>query len=148
MNNKRLEKELNNIKNEPLPNILIEQNKDNLREFFIEMIGPDDTPYEKGIFNLELFLPREYPIVPPKIRFLTKIYHPNIDKLGRICISILKSEWSPALTIKSVLLSIQSLLADPNINDPLDTKIGEHWLNNKVDALNLAIRMTRELAIK
>jgi len=67
-----------------------------------------------GIFKLELFLPEEYPMAPPKVRFLTKIYHPNIDKLGRICLDILKDKWSPALQIRTVLLSIQALLSEPN----------------------------------
>ncbi len=67
-----------------------------------------------GIFKLELFLTEEYPMAPPKVRFLTKIYHPNIDKLGRICLDILKDKWSPALQIRTVLLSIQALLSAPN----------------------------------
>ena len=67
-----------------------------------------------GIFKLELFLTEDYPMAPPKVRFLTKIYHPNIDKLGRICLDILKDKWSPALQIRTVLLSIQALLSAPN----------------------------------
>jgi ubiquitin-conjugating enzyme E2 N len=71
-----------------------------------------------GIFKLELFLPADYPMAPPKVRFLTKMYHPNIDKLGRICLDILKDKWSPALQIRTVLLSIQALLVSPCSGGP------------------------------
>ncbi len=78
------------------------------------MDGPKDSPYENGKFKLELFLPDEYPMVSPKVRFLTKIYHPNIDKVGRICLDVLKDKWTPALQIRTILLSIQALLSSPN----------------------------------
>jgi ubiquitin-conjugating enzyme E2 N len=143
---KRIEKEFISIINDPIPNIFVEKSDSNSREFFILMNGPNETPYENGKFKLEMFLPENYPMNPPKIRFLTKIYHPNIDRIGRICISTLKNEWTPALQIRTVLLSIQSLLSDPNINDPLDTKIGEHWLEKKNEAIEMAKQMTREYA--
>jgi len=66
--------------------------QDNLRYFAVAIEGPGDSPYENGVFQLELFLPADYPMAPPKVRFLTKIYHPNVDKLGRICLDILKDE--------------------------------------------------------
>ena len=80
-----------------------------------------------GVFRLELFLPEEYPMSAPKVRFLTKIYHPNIDKLGRICLDILKDKWSPALQIRTVLLSVQALLSAPNPDDPLANDVAEHY---------------------
>ena len=70
----------------------------------------------------------------PKVRFLTKIYHPNIDKLGRICLDILKDQWTPALQIRTVLLSIQALLSTPNPKDPLANDVAQHWINNLQDA--------------
>lgn len=88
-----------------------------------------------GIFKLELFLPSDYPMAPPKVRFLTRIYHPNIDKLGRICLDILKDKWSPALQIRTVLLSIQALLSAPNPDDPLANDVADHWKTDEAGAV-------------
>ena len=74
-------------------------------------------------------------MAPPKVRFLTKIFHPNVDKLGRICLDILKDKWSPALQIRTVLLSIQALLSAPNPDDPLDNNVAELWKKNEPEAL-------------
>ncbi|CAM8906370.1 unnamed protein product [Rhodiola kirilowii] len=86
------------------PGISASPSEDNMRYFNVMILGPTQSPYEGGVFKLELFLPEEYPMAAPKVRFLTKIYHPNIDKLGRICLDILKDKWSPALQIRTVLL--------------------------------------------
>jgi ubiquitin-conjugating enzyme E2 N len=87
-----------------------------------------DTDYKTGgRFNLELFLPDDYPMCPPRIRFLTRIYHPNIDRLGRICLDVLKNNWSPALQIRTILLSIQALLGAPNPDDPLNEAVAKQW---------------------
>jgi ubiquitin-conjugating enzyme E2 N len=75
---------------------------------------------------------------PPKVRFLTKIYHPNIDKLGRICLDVLKDKWSPALQIRTGLLSIQALLSSPEPDDPLDTTVADHFKGNKAEAESVA----------
>lgn len=72
--------------------------------------GPADSPYERGIFEMTIRFPCDYPFKPPKVAFTTKIYHPNIAPNGGICLDILKQQWSPALTISKVLLSICSLL--------------------------------------
>lgn len=112
--------------------------EDNYRYFKIAMGGPPDTPYENGTYKLELFLPEQYPMEPPKVRFLTKIYHPNIDKLGRICLDILKDKWTPALQIRTVLLSIQSLLSAPNAEDPLDPAVADHFKLNLKEAMQVA----------
>lgn len=92
-------------------------------KLFLAIQGPDGTPYEKGVFKLEIGIPERYPLEPPKVRFLTQIYHPNIDEGGRICLNILvmppKGGWTPSLNISTVLTSIQSLLAEPNPDDGL-----------------------------
>ena len=110
--------------------------------------GPQDSPFEGGVFELELFLPEEYPMAPPKVRFLTKIYHPNIDTLGRICLDILKDKWSPALQIRTVLLSIQALLSAPNPDDPLAEKIAKEWKEDEAAALGKAKEWTQRFAMK
>jgi ubiquitin-protein ligase len=75
---------------EPVEGVNATPYEDNVRYFNVAIAGPIDSPYQGGLFRLELFLPAEYPMGPPKVRFLTKLYHPNIDRLGRICLDILK----------------------------------------------------------
>jgi ubiquitin-conjugating enzyme E2 N len=137
---RRILKEIERMQKHSIPGISATPHADNLRYFDIIIAGPDETPYAGGIFNLEMFLPEEYPMCPPKVRFLTKIYHPNIDRLGRICLDILKDNWSPALKIDKVCLSIQLLLQNPNPDDPLDNKIAEIWKSS----LDTAHKTARE----
>merc|ERR1712146_59180 len=100
---RRIIKETQRLVSEPAPGISATPHESNLRYFDVIIAGPSSSPYEGGVFKLELFLSEDYPMAPPKVRFLTKIYHPNIDKLGRICLDILKDKWSPALQIRTVL---------------------------------------------
>ncbi|KAJ1954228.1 Ubiquitin-conjugating enzyme E2 35, partial [Dipsacomyces acuminosporus] len=87
---KRILKEVERLTKDPAPGIDAQPHEGNIRYFNVVMDGPDQSPYQGGHFKLELFLPEEYPMSPPKVRFLTRMYHPNIDKLGRICLDILK----------------------------------------------------------
>jgi len=116
---KRLNKELAELRNNGISNISAGPINDNMFEWEAVIIGPVDTPYEGGIFKLNISIPTNYPFKPPIIIFTTRIYHPNISPSGSICLDILKNQWSPALTISKTLLSICSLLSDPNPNDPL-----------------------------
>ncbi|WWC71649.1 ubiquitin-conjugating enzyme E2 N [Kwoniella pini CBS 10737] len=143
---KRILKETERLMADSPPGISAAPKDDNLRHFDVTVTGPESSPYEGGIFKLELFLPEEYPMNPPKVRFLTKIYHPNIDKLGRICLDILKDKWSPALQIRTVLLSIQALLGAPNPDDPLANDVAQHWKENQSAAIEQAREWTRQFA--
>jgi len=144
--NRRIQKETQRLAEEPVPGIYANPDPANSRYFHVQIAGPIQSPFEGGLFSLELFLPDDYPMVPPKVRFLTKLYHPNVDKLGRICLDILKSKWSPALQIRSVLLSIQALLSSPNPDDPLDNGVAEQWIHNEAEALRTAAEWTRRFA--
>ncbi|XP_065182996.1 ubiquitin-conjugating enzyme E2 N [Sycon ciliatum] len=143
---KRILKETQRLMQEPVSGIEAVPDDNNARYFHVVVAGPRDSPFEGGTFKLELFLPEEYPMSAPKVRFMTKIYHPNIDKLGRICLDILKDKWSPALQIRTVLLSIQALLSAPNPDDPLDTTVAEQWKTNEAVAIQTARQWTRQYA--
>jgi|UniRef100_A0A914WBU9 ubiquitin-conjugating enzyme E2 N len=140
---RRITKETQRLMQDPVPGISAIPDETNARYFHVIIAGPDGSPFAGGVFKLELFLPEEYPMAAPKVRFMTKIYHPNIDKLGRICLDILKDKWSPALQIRTVLLSIQALLSAPNPDDPLATDVAEMWKTNEAHAIRTAQEWTR-----
>lgn len=110
------------------------------------IVGPDDSPYAGGVFFLNIHFPTDYPFKPPKITFSSKIYHPNINSNGSICLDILKDQWSPALTIAKVLLSISSLLTDPNPDDPLVPEIAKLYKEDKSAFEEKAREWTRKYA--
>ena len=123
---KRIENELKCIIEDPPLNCSAGPiNNDNLFLWNGTIIGPTESPYSGGIFKLEIKFSEDYPFKPPKIKFLTKILHPNINSYGSICLDILNSNWSPILSISNVLLSICSLLTDPNPDDPLNASISK-----------------------
>jgi ubiquitin-conjugating enzyme E2 A len=89
------------------------------------VVGPTDTPWEGGIFKLSLEFPQDYPTSPPKVKFLSPVFHPNVYQDGSICLDTLKANWSPALDVTALLISIQSLLADPNPASPANAVAAE-----------------------
>ena len=121
----RIKNELKRLLNDTPANCSAGPINDDLFNWQATVIGPTDSPYESGVFYLDIRFPEDYPFKPPRIFFTTKIYHPNINSNGGICLDILKDQWSPALTISKVLLSICSLLTDPNPDDPLMIDIAE-----------------------
>lgn len=111
------------------------------------IMGPPDSPYAGGVFVVTIHFPPDYPFKPPKVAFRTKVFHPNINSNGSICLDILKEQWSPALTISKVLLSICSLLTDPNPDDPLVPEIAHMYKNDKPKYESTARNWTQKYAM-
>lgn len=144
---KRILKEMQELSNDANANISAGPVDDtNIFAWSATMIGPKDSPYEDGIFLLKINFPNNYPFKPPQITFDTKIFHPNISSSGSICLDILQSNWSPALTITKTLLSISSLLTDPNPDDPLDATAGRLYKSNREEFNNKAKEYTIQYA--
>lgn len=149
---RRIEKELKDLENDPPVNC--SAGPSGKRDADVDMfkwsatiIGPENSVYEGGIFFLNIQFPREYPFKPPKLNFKTRIYHPNISNSGSICLDILKDQWSPALTISKVLLSICSLLTDPNPDDPLVPAIATIYETDREEYDITAKEWTRKYAM-
>ena len=143
---KRLQKELSEIQKDTPANCSAGPNNNDLFNWEATIIGPTETPYEGGIFKLKILFPADYPFKPPKITFETRIYHPNINANGGICLDILKDQWSPALNITKVLLSICSLLDEPNPDDPLMPEIAQLFKSNRAEFNRIAREHTIQYA--
>lgn len=128
---KRIQKELSDLQRDPPAHCSAGPVGDDLFHWQATIMGPPDSAYQGGVFFLTVHFPTDYPFKPPKIAFTTKIYHPNINSNGSICLDILRSQWSPALTVSKVLLSICSLLCDPNPDDPLVPDIAQIYKSDK-----------------
>jgi len=143
----RLNKELLELKNNPPSNCSAGLVDDDIFHWQATIIGPEDTPYSGGIFELRIDFPQDYPFKPPNIIFITKIYHCNINISGNICLDILKDQWSPALTICKVLLSICSLMNDQNPDDPLRPEAADMYVTNYELFVETAKRSTLLYAV-
>ncbi|KAK4227248.1 ubiquitin-conjugating enzyme/RWD-like protein [Podospora fimiseda] len=125
---KRLQTELMQLMTSPAPGVSAFPSADgNLLSWRATIEGPEDTPYAGLTFKLSFEFPGNYPYQPPQVLFRTPIYHPNVDFSGRICLDILKDKWTAAYNIQTVLLSLQSLLGEPNNNSPLNGEAAELW---------------------
>ena len=103
----------------------------NFRHWKGRIKGPIDTCYAGGIFDVDIVIPDDYPFKPPKIKFDTKIWHPNISSVtGAICLDMLKNEWTPALTIRTALISLQALMCEPVPNDPQDAVVAKQYMSD------------------
>ncbi|KAK4116174.1 hypothetical protein N656DRAFT_774372 [Canariomyces notabilis] len=125
---KRLQTELMQLMTSPAPGVSAFPSADgNLLSWRATIEGPADTPYSGLTFKLSFEFPSNYPYSPPTVLFRTPIYHPNVDFSGRICLDILKDKWTAAYNTQTVLLSLQSLLGEPNNTSPLNGEAAELW---------------------
>uniref|UniRef100_A0A672HHY9 E2 ubiquitin-conjugating enzyme n=1 Tax=Salarias fasciatus TaxID=181472 RepID=A0A672HHY9_SALFA len=95
------------------------------------IFGPEGTPFEDGTFKLTIEFTEEYPNKPPTVRFVSKMFHPNVYADGSICLDILQNRWSPTYDVSSILTSIQSLLDEPNPNSPANSQAAQLYQENK-----------------
>ena len=147
MSAKRILKELKDLEHDPPAGCSAgPQTENDLYNWSATLLGPDDTPYAGGVFTLAIQFPTDYPFKPPKVAFTTKVYHPNINAQGGICLDILKDQWSPALSISKVLLSISSLLDEPNPKDPLVPEVARLYETNRAEFNRIAREWTFQYA--
>ncbi|KAI1692918.1 ubiquitin-conjugating enzyme domain-containing protein [Ditylenchus destructor] len=144
----RLWKELNDFHTNPLAECSAGPNGDDMFTWLATVMGPPDSPYSGGVFNLEVVFPADYPFMPPKVNFMTSIYHPNVNETGEIgWLDILTSNWSPALSLDKVLRSIFDLLAEPNAYDPLMPDIACLYIENRAQFEITARDWTQQYAM-
>ncbi|XP_046338739.1 ubiquitin-conjugating enzyme E2 T-like [Haliotis cracherodii] len=133
--NVRMKREIQMMSESPPHGISCWPKDDKIDHLEAQIVGGEGTPYEGGIFKLEIQIPERYPFEPPKVRYVTPIYHPNIDNGGRICLDTLKmppkGAWKPCLNVGTVLTSLQLLMAEPNPEDPLMTDISNEFKYNR-----------------
>ncbi|KAK1072935.1 hypothetical protein LTR12_001571 [Friedmanniomyces endolithicus] len=137
---KRLQSELMTLMTSPTPGLSAFPSNTDITKWNATVTGPTDTPYANLTFKLTLAYPSNYPYAPPEVLFKTPVYHPNVDMSGRICLDILKpggqgkeGAWSAVLNTSSVLLSIQSLLGEPNNASPLNGEAALLWDRDQVE---------------
>ncbi|KAI1798485.1 ubiquitin-conjugating enzyme/RWD-like protein [Ganoderma leucocontextum] len=139
---KRIHREIVDLKKEDLGSIKLAPSDDDLFHWTATIPGPEGSVYEGGVFQVEIVLAHDYPFSAPRMTFRTRIYHMNINERGSICIDILKHNWSPALSLFKVVLSLSSLLTDPNPKDPLVPSIATEYVRNRVQHDREARRWT------
>ncbi|BGP56831.1 hypothetical protein JCM8202_006019 [Rhodotorula sphaerocarpa] len=129
--NKRLTREFQECQKDT-SGVTIEQVGDSLDHFVGSFPGPEGTAYDGGRFVVDIVAPPRYPFEPLQMKFVTKVYHPNISsQTGFICLDILKSSWSPVFTLRTCLVSLQSLLSTPEPSDPQDAEVAKHYLTDR-----------------
>lgn len=144
---KRLIRDLQAIKADTEWHFTAEPDESNLSKILATFPGPVQSPYQGGTFAIEFNVPPEYPLKPPRARFATKVFHPNVSsQTGAICLDILKDKWTPVYSLLSILISLQQLLDSPNASDPQDAEVAKVYRDNPEQFKKIAAQWTAEYA--
>jgi ubiquitin-conjugating enzyme E2 A len=130
---RRLVRDFKKMNSDPPPGINAAPLHENIMVWQAVIFGPDETPWEGGTFNLLLEFSEDYPNKPPKVRFVSRIFHPNVYADGQICLDILQAQWSPIYDVAALLTSIQSLLCDPNPSSPANSEAARLFSENRAE---------------
>ena len=142
---KRVQKEAGIIKSKSIPGIADIQINDANMKVWKFLVVPNAAPYDKGAFRASVTFPNEYPFSPPVLNFETKIYHPNVDEKGNVCLNIVnKEQWKPAETIENVLLSLVKLVEVPEPGHPLRTDLAKQYNDNRKEFMKMAADFTKK----
>ncbi|XP_062207566.1 ubiquitin-conjugating enzyme E2 2-like [Phragmites australis] len=128
---KRLMRDFKRLMQDPPAGISGAPQDNNIMLWNAVIFGPEETPWDGGTFKLTLQFAEEYPNKPPIVRFVSRMFHPNIYADGSICLDILQNQWSPIYDVAAILTSIQSLLCDPNPNSPANSEAARMFSENK-----------------
>eukprot|EP00386_Alphamonas_edax_P008498 GDKI01027832.1.p2 GENE.GDKI01027832.1~~GDKI01027832.1.p2 ORF type:complete len:173 (-),score=43.94 GDKI01027832.1:117-635(-) len=128
---KRLLRDFKKLQNDPPTGISGAPLNNDIMHWHAVIFGPEDTPWEGGTFQLEVKFSEEYPNKPPQVKFITRMFHPNVYQDGNICLDILNTQWSPIFDISAILTSIQSLLCDPNPASPANQEAARLYSENR-----------------
>ncbi|KAF9477381.1 ubiquitin-conjugating enzyme [Pholiota conissans] len=143
---RRIQRELADIKTTPIPGVSVELKDDNLFEWKCTIKADASSPYKNATFNFNVSLPENYPFKAPTVTFTTRIYHPGINEEGAICVPILRDEWKPAVTLSTVLAIIQEKVNNPSPDDPFEPDIAAQLKNDKAKFLATAKEWTKKYA--
>lgn len=127
---RRLLKDFASVQKSTSDGLFAQPLEDDLLTWVAIIMGPENTPFENATFSLILTFDEEYPQHPPEVTFLSEVFHPNVYPNGDLCLDILKNRWSPSYDVQSVLLSVQSLLNDPNTKSPANPEASKLYQEN------------------
>lgn len=130
---RRLMRDFKRIQDDPPEGIMASPMPDNIMTWHAVIFGPEETPFEDGTFKLVLTFDENYPNKSPIVRFISKMFHPNVYADGGICLDILQNRWSPTYDVAAILTSIQSLLPDPNTSSPANAQAAQLYVENRAE---------------